>query len=63
MPLPTKQYRIVYIHRGKARVYQLIVTHGLCDTEIVGHYPKQADARAAAKRHAERVGCTPIILT
>ena len=60
--MESKQYRIMRMLRS-VPMYKLIVTHGLLDTELIGYYAKQADARAAAKRHAERTGCKPIILT
>lgn len=59
---PSKQYRIM----REAGGYRVIVTHGFMDTEHIAGgrvWKKQAEARAAAKAHAERTGVTAIILT
>jgi hypothetical protein len=60
----TKQYRIMRAGAG-FRGYYVLVTHGLADTERI-HGGKvwltQAEARSAAKAHAEKANVKPIIL-
>ena len=57
------QYRIVK-NFSKPPSYTVQVTWGLMDTDTIGHFLKQAAARAKAKAHALSHGVTnPIILT
>ncbi len=61
--LPTRQYRLM---RGPVGGWRVLITYGLLDTAYLAGgrvWLKQAEARAAAKEHAERGGVRPIILT
>jgi hypothetical protein len=63
--MKSRQYRIEKLpHKGTG--YRVLVTFGLLDTAYIYAgkvYPKQSDARDAAKRHAADTCVKPIILT
>lgn len=62
--MESKQYRLT--RRIGSSGWRVLVTYGLMDVEFLGGgrvWKTQAEARTAAKAHAEKRGVKPIILT